>query len=481
MTDLATVPNASGAAPTQLTSKPPRVCPGVVTLSIDAIHPDPRNPRQHSTRQIGQIARSIETFGFTVPVLIDRDAKLIAGHGRLLACRKLGWTEVPVIRLDHLSPAQAKAYLIADNKLTENSSWDGKLLAESLKELSILDLDFSLEVIGFDMGEIDFRIQGLDDGVGEDAADVLPTGPASGSAAVSAPGDLWLLGTHRVLCADSLKAESYDRLMAGHLAAVVFEDAPYNVAIDGHVGGKGAIKHREFAMGCGEMSSAEFTQFLTQVFGHAAHHSKNGSIHYQCMDWRHVGEITAAGLASYSELKNICVWSKNVGGMGSLYRSRHELIFVFKKGTAPHINNVELGRHGRYRTNIWEYSSIASTRKSTDEGDLLALHPTVKPVRLVADAILDVSRLGDIVLDAFLGSGSTLIAAQRTGRVCHGMEIDPLYVDTAIRRWQADTGGDAILAATGETFTEREQRSKLPVGGSADAASLQSEGVGHDA
>jgi len=480
MTALAPASSDSIAAPPPLASMP-RAFPSVVTMPIDAIHPDPRNPRQHSNRQITQIARSIETFGFTVPVLIDRDAKLIAGHGRLLACRKLGWTQVPAIRLDHLSPAQAKAYLIADNKLTENSSWDDRLLAESLKELSILDLDFSLEVIGFDMGEIDFRIQGLDDGVGEDAADVLPTGPASGSAAVSAPGDLWLLGAHRVLCGDSLKAESYDRLMAGHLATVVFEDAPYNVAIDGHVGGKGAVKHREFAMGCGEMSSAEFTQFLTQVFGHAARHSKNGSVHYQCMDWRHVGEITAAGLAAYSELKNICVWSKNVGGMGSLYRSRHELIFVFKNGTAPHINNVELGRHGRSRTNVWEYSSIASTRKSTDEGDLLALHPTVKPVRLVADAILDVSKRGDIVLDAFLGSGSTLIAAQRTARVCHGMEIDPLYVDTAIRRWQADTGGNAILAATGETFTEREQRSKLPVGGLADAASLQGEGVSHDA
>jgi len=199
------------------------------------------------------------------------------------------------------------------------------------------------------------------------------------------------------------------------------------------------------------------------------------------MDWRHMRELLDASKNIYSELKNLVIWAKNNGGMGSFYRSRHELIFVFKNGTAPHINNVELGRHGRYRTNIWEYSSIASTRRSTDEGDLLALHPTVKPVRLVADAILDVSRRGDIVLDAFLGSGSTLIAAQRTARVCHGMEIDPLYVDTAIRRWQADTGGDAILAATGETFTERERRSKTQAGMVADAASLQSEGVGHDA
>ncbi len=468
MSALATVPG-SAASPASL----PRFRPTIVTLPVDSIQLDPGNPRQHSTKQIGQIARSISTFGFNVPLLIDPSSKLIAGHGRLLACRKLGWTEVPTICLDHLSEAQARAFMITDNKLTENSTWDDKLLAESLKALSVLDLDFSLEVLGFEMGELDCRIQGLDGGVESDVADVLPPPSSASVPAVSVVGDLWVLGSHRILCADSLLAASYERLMAGSLATMVFEDPPYNVAIDGHVGGKGAIKHREFAMGCGEMSSAEFTQFLTVVFGHAARHSTNGSIHYQCMDWRHVAEITAAGASSYSALKNICVWSKNVGGMGSLYRSRHELIFVFKNGTAAHINNVELGRHGRYRTNVWEYSSIASTRKATDEGDLLAMHPTVKPVRLVADAILDVSKRGDIVLDAFLGSGSTLIAAQRTGRVCHGMEIDPLYVDTAIRRWQADTGGDAILAATGETFAEVENRRK------AEAEASSTEGVGH--
>lgn len=419
------------------------------------LKPDPRNPRAHSKRQIKQIAKSIQTFGFNVPVLVDADLKVIAGHGRVMACCELGWAEVPTISLTHLTPAQAQAFMIADNRLTETSTWDDQLLAESLKELSILDLDFALDATGFDMGEIDVRIQSLDADIDTDPADVLPP-PVS--TAISARGDLWLLGVHRILCADSREAESYDRLMAGHLATVVFEDPPYNVAIDGHVGGKGAIKHREFAMATGEMTDTEFTAFLTTVFTHAARYSKTGSIHFQCMDWRHVAEITAAGKAAYTELKNIAVWVKNVGGMGSLYRSRQELIFVFKSGDAPHINNVELGRHGRYRTNVWEYRSIASTRKSTEEGDLLALHPTVKPVRLVADAILDVSNRGDIVLDAFLGSGSTLIAAQRTGRVCHGMEIDPIYVDTAIRRWQADTGGNAIHAESGQTYTERAQR-----------------------
>ena len=431
-------------------SQPP-VCSTVITLPVEAIHPDPRNPRLHSKRQIQQIARSIEAFGFNVPILIDRNSQLIAGHGRLEACRLLGWTEVPTIRLEHLSPAQAQAYMIADNRLTENSSWDDQLLAQSLKDLSTLNLDFSLETIGFDMGEIDFRIESLNAAADNDPADAVP---APSPVAVTEVGDLWLLGPHRVHCANSLEAASYDRLMAGHLASVVFEDAPYNVKIDGHVGGNGAIKHREFAFASGEMSSSEFTSFLATAFGYAARHSKPGSIHFQCMDFRHIDEIMAAGRAVYSELKNLCVWVKGNGGMGSLYRSRHELIFVFKHGSAPHINNVELGRHGRYRTNVWEYPGISGLR-SGEEGDLLKLHPTVKPIRLVADALLDCSNRGDIVLDAFLGSGTTLMAAQRVGRVCCGLEIDPLYVDTAIRRWQADTGLDAVHAATGLTFAER--------------------------
>lgn len=427
----------------------------VVTLPISTLHLDPKNPRIHSKRQIRQIAKSIQTFGFNVPILVDAQMKVIAGHGRVLACRELGWTEVPTLSLDHLSPAQAQAFLIADNRLAENAMWDDQLLAQNLKELSLLDLDFSLDVIGFDMGEIDLRIESLESASEPDKADVVPpAGPA-----VTQDGDLWLLGPHRVICADSRVAASYDTVMAGHLASVVFEDPPYNVPIAGHVttqrgGGAGPV-HREFAMATGEMTPTEFIAFLKTVFTLAAQHSKPGSIHFQCMDWRHVAEITAAGQGVY-ELKNICVWSKNVGGMGSLYRSRHELIFVFKNGNAAHINNVELGRHGRYRTNVWNYASIASSRKSTDEGDLLAMHPTVKPVRLVADALLDVSHRGDIVLDGFLGSGSTLIAAQRVGRICHGIEIDPLYVDTAIRRWQADAGGDAIHAATGQTFTQRQ-------------------------
>ncbi len=422
------------------------------------LKPDPRNPRRHSKSQVRQIARSIETFGFLIPILIDVSGRIIAGHGRVQAAARLKIEEVPTILVEHLSEAQLRAYLVADNRLAETSSWDDALLAEQLKELSLLDLNFSLDVIGFDNGEIDFRIQALEVNASPEKADPADAIPTPLAICVNRPGDLWLMDEHRLLCGDALQATSYVTLMAGQLATVVFEDFPFNVKINGHVGGKGAIKHPEFAMASGEMSSEEFTQFLTTGFGHAAKHSKNGSIHFQCMDFRHIREITAAGEAIYAELKNLCVWVKNVGGMGSLYRSRHELIFVFKNGRAPHINNVELGRHGRYRTNVWDHRSINSIRRSTEEDDLLAIHPTIKPTKLVADALLDCSNIGDIVLDAFLGSGTTLLAAQRVNRICYGMEIAPQYVDTAIRRWQDLTGLDAVLATTGETFTERHRQ-----------------------
>ena len=231
---------------------------------------------------------------------------------------------------------------------------------------------------------------------------------------------------------------------------MVFTDPPYNVPIDGHVCGSGRIKHREFAMAAGEMSQEEFTAFLGTAFGHLARRSADGAIHFVCMDWRHMAEILAAGQAHYAELKNLMVWVKDNGGMGTFYRSRHELIFAFKNGTAPHINTFELGQHGRYRTNVWEYRGVNSTRPGRLEE--LALHPTVKPVEMIADAIKDCSKRGGIILDPFGGSGSTLIAAAKTGRQARLAELDPVYVDRTVRRWQAWAKDDAVLADTGETF-----------------------------
>ena len=429
------------------------IAAAVTMRALADIRLDPKNPRSHNKRQIHQIARSIDTFGFNVPILIDSENQVIAGHGRVLACQELGWTEVPTICLEHLSSAQAKAYMIADNKLTDNSSWDENLLAQSLKALSELDLDFELDAIGFEMAEIDLYIEQLD--VSDHKDDEVVDLPAPNAIPVSKLGDLWTLGEHRILCGNALMAPDYETLLAGRLVDMVCTDPPYNVPISGHVMGNGRVQHREFAMAVGEMSVEQFTDFLKTVCTRLSAASTDGSIHFLCMDWRHLPEILAAG-AAYTEFKNLCVWTKDNAGMGSLYRSQHELVLVFKNGTARHVNNVQLGQYGRYRTNIWKYPGINSFGRSTGEGNLLELHPTVKPVALIADALLDCSNRGDRVLDVFLGSGSTLIAAQRTGRVCFGMELDPVYVDTAIRRWQKHTGLKAVHALTGTPFDEVE-------------------------
>jgi DNA modification methylase len=442
--------------------KPARSLPSVdsrVRLSvtyrpIEELKPDPANPRRHSKKQIRQIGNSIREFGFVAPILIDRDGKVLAGHGRLLACRELGITEVPTVCLDHLTPAQARAFMIADNRLTEIATWDDQLLAQQLQDLSLLGLDFNIEVIGFEMAEIDLRIASLDEvpDAADDPADAIPELPARSP--LSKPADLWHLGRQRVYCGNALDAADFLTLMGEERAAMVFSDPPFNVPIEGHVSGLGAIHHRSFLMASGEMDKATFTAFLSRATQNLAAFSGDGSIHCICMDWRHIEELLAAGRDAYSELKNVCVWVKDNAGMGSLYRSQHELVFVFKHGRQGHRNNVQLGRFGRNRSNVWHYPGVNSFARCGEEGNLLALHPTVKPVAMVADAILDCSARGDIVLDAFLGSGTTVIAAERTGRRCYGLELDAAYVDTVIRRWQTHTGATARHAASGRSFDD---------------------------
>jgi DNA modification methylase len=429
-------------------------------LPVSSIRLDPLNPREHSDKQIQQIANSIRVFGFNVPVLIDRMRNVIAGHGRLLACKLLGMAEVPTICLDHLSPHQKRAFMIADNKLTETSTWDRQLLAEQFQCLSEVELDFALDVTGFETPEIDLIVEGAEPAIDgeDDPDDVLPE---TAKARVSHVDDLWLLGRHRIYCGNSLSDSSYSASMAGRHADMVFTDPPYNVKIVGHAGGLGTIQHQNFKMACGEMDESQFTDFLARVFAQLACHSAEGSLHYIFMDWRHMGEVLTAGKQIYTELKNLCIWAKGCGGMGSLYRSAHELVFLFKHGKDKHRNNVQLGQFGRYRTNVWNYPGANSFARQTAEGNLLELHPTVKPVALVADAIMDVSARGDIVLDSFLGSGTTLIAAERVGRICYGIELDPQYVDTAVRRWQALTGLHAKHAVSGRSFTELEQEAAI--------------------
>jgi len=414
------------------------------------------NPREHSAGQIRQIARSIETFGFNVPILIDADRKVIAGHGRILACGLLGWAEAPTICLEHLTEAQARAYMIADNRLTENAVWDDHLLAEQLRDLALLNLDFNLEVTGFDMGEIDFRIENLnspaqsDQDPADDLSDV-PMGPP-----VTRPGDTWQLGEHRVLCSSALAATAYDELMRDERAQIVFSDPPYNVRINGNVSGLGKKHHLDFAMASGEMSEGEFLHFLVTALSLFARHSVKGSVHFICMDWRHIGELLTAAREAYHHVINVCVWVKNNAGMGSLYRSQHEFVGVFQSGRGSHRNNVQLGRFGRNRSNVWHYAGANSFSRAGDEGNLLAVHPTVKPAALVADAIMDCSSRNDIVLDGFLGSGTTVIAAQRTGRRCYGIEIDPLFVDAIVRRWQLFTRDSARHEQTNRSFKDLE-------------------------
>ena len=411
------------------------------------LKPRQNNPRTHTSRQIKEIAASIQEFGFINPVLVDGFDGIVAGHARVAAAVSVGMADVPTVCVDHLSPVQIRAYVIADNRLAEKAGWNPDLLALELQELSV-ERNFDVTVTGFDTAEIDILISRASD-TELDEADEIP--PIDRSApAVSRPGDYWRIGEHFLLCGDALKPESFERLMGGKRAQMVFTDPPYNVRIAGNFSGLGRKKHREFAMASGEMDQREFTKFLRSALTNLADFSVDGAIHFICMDWRHMSELADAAGNVYEELKNVCVWSKSNAGMGSLYRSAHELVFVYKHGRGRHINNVELGRFGRNRTNIWHYPSMSSFGKDRDSA--LAGHPTTKPLALVSDAILDCSKRNGVVLDAFTGSGTTLLAAEKTGRRGYGIELDPLYADLVIQRFNQLYGLDAINIDSGLSF-----------------------------
>lgn len=416
---------------------------------IDTLQTYTNNPRRHPEQQIARLMASIAEFGFIVPALADGDGTIIAGEARIEAARRLGIKCVPVIVPDHLSKAQVKAYRLADNRLSEGAQWDQqRLLIEFAEILAIGEV--SIEVLGWETAEIDIILDhSADQGEECDPADESMEPPAS---PVSRTGDLWHLGNHRLMCGSSLDAAVWHRLLGGAQARMAFVDPPYNVPIAGHVCGLGKIQHSEFAMASGEMSRTEFVQFLVGFLDPLSKSVVDGGLIDLCIDWRHVSELLEAIEKVGLSLINLCVWNKSNGSMGSLYRSKHELVLITKKGKAPHINNVELGKHGRYRTNVWDYAGVNSFG-ATRMADL-ADHPTVKPIALVADAIRDVSNHGDIVLDAFMGSGTTLLAAERTKRIGYGIEIEPGYVDVAIGRWEKMTGRAAVLAATSQTFAE---------------------------
>jgi DNA modification methylase len=420
----------------------------VVNVPIRNLKAYSQNARTHSKHQIRQIADSISTFGFLNPVIINQDNQIIAGHGRVAAATLLGMESVPTIQVAHLSPGQIRAYVLTDNKLAENAGWNKEILAIELQHLIVSSEIPDVTLTGFEVPEIDLIIQSVTGDIDGDHEEEIAIPLRS----LTRVGDLWQLGRHRILCGSSLEVESYEVLFGDKRANAAFSDPPFNVKIDGHVSGNGRIRHVEFAMASGEMTEAEFTAFLSKSLDLMSRYSTAGAVHYICMDWRHQYQLVQAGLAVYDELMNVCVWVKNSGGMGSFYRSQHELVYVFRNRGGRHRNNIQLGKHGRNRTNVWEYPNASTFSRTGDEGNLLALHPTVKPLAMVADAILDCTKRGDSVLDSFLGSGTTVMAAERIGRACYGIELEPRYVDVAIQRWQRLTGESAVHAETGKTY-----------------------------
>ena len=421
----------------------------VVWVEIDKIKDAPRRVRKALGKQEKAVKQSITRFGNRIPILIDGKYHVIDGHARLAAARLLGVDKMPCIIVDDLPTREVRRLRLSLNKLQETGCWDDDELRIEIKELIEFDGDF--EIPGFELPEIEAIMFGDDDADGDDPADNLDEVAAPDGPVISQLGDVWVLGDHQVVCGSSRDSSSIAACLNGDVADAVFTDPPYNVKVNGHVRGKkGGFK--EFAEGSGEMSCKEFLALLVDALGSAVAYIKPGAVVFSCMDWRHHVEMDEALEKLGLDILNICVWAKSNGGMGSLYRSRHEFVFVAKKPGASHTNNVKLGQHGRNRTNVWEYAGATGGAKDPD--DDWAAHPTVKPVRLVMDALLDVTAPGDLVLDPFLGSGTTLMAAERTGRRCVGVEIEPAYVDLTIRRWQKQTGRDAIHAECGHSFDE---------------------------
>jgi DNA modification methylase len=424
--------------------------PTIEWARIETLRPNPKNPRTHPKRKVKDLANAIKAVGFIGVVVVDETGMILAGHARHAAAKLLGMKTVPTLCVKGLSDELVRAFVLADNKFSERAGWNRELLAAELDELSILlpSVDLEISLTGFELGEIDILLAD----VGEEKPEPEDRLPPTAGPAVTRPGDLWVLRKHRVLWGDAREVSNYARLAKDESAAMVFADPPFNVRIGGHVQGRGRAHHDEFAFASGEMSAGAFRSFLSTSLGSAAGAFRDGAIHYVCMDWRHIDTLMSVGREIFGDMLNLVVWNKTNPGQGSFYRSQHELIGVFRVGDSPHQNNVELGRHGRNRSNVWTYAGVNSFGAGRDE--LLAMHPTVKPVALVADAVRDCTSKGDVVLDPFLGSDTTLIAAEKISRRCFGLEYESAFVDVAIRRWQADASADAILEGDGRTFDE---------------------------
>jgi DNA modification methylase len=426
------------------------LAPGLelIMAPTDRLKPASRQVRRRDAVQGAKIDASVAKFGICRPVLITADYTIVEGHGLWESAKRLGVTEIPCIVIDHLDANELRLLRIALNRLGETGAWEVDALRIEFEELTLLGED--LVLTGFEMAEIDTLL--LEDSeAGDDELDAPPSPPL---VAISQPGDIWVLGDHRLIQGDARDPAVFSQLMCGELATLILTDEPFNVPNLGHVTGN--ADHREFAVAHGEMSREEFSAFNCAWMSLALGHLADGGLLATFIDWRSIELVLECGRGLGLELLNLIVWAKTNGGQGSLWRSAHELLPVFKKGEAPHINNVELGKHGRWRSNVWTYPGASSL--GSDSRDGLALHPTVKPRSLLEDALLDVTNRGDIVIDCFAGSGSTLLAAEAVGRRSRAVEIDGPYCDLIIQRWRQMTGHDAVLAATGETFEEVSSR-----------------------
>jgi DNA modification methylase len=413
----------------------------LVDIRVDDLRRSSRRIRKADPAHIREVAASISALGFCAPVLIGRANEVLDGDIRVEAAKFLGLAAVPCVRIDHLTETEQKLLRLAVNRLAEKGKWDLDELKIEFEELILEEVP--IEISGFTLDEID-QIMISD---GAEAVEQGPLGPDEGAVAIARIGDVFQLGPHRLVCGDATDPTVLRLLMDGDSTRLVLTDEPYNVPIAGHVTG-GA--YREFAMASGEMTTEQFLAFNIAWIEAAAGYLCDGGVFGTFIDWRGQPTVHAAATKLGLEPLNLVVWAKTNAGMGSLYRSQHELLPLFKKGNAPHVNNIDLGKRGRWRSNVWTYPGASSLGSDARRG--LQDHPTVKPAAMLEDALLDLTNRGDIVIDPFLGSGSTLIAANKTGRVCRGIELDPLYVDVIIRRYEAATANHAILVETGETF-----------------------------
>lgn len=402
--------------------------------------------RRSNPEQIARHARVIAEFGFSQPILV-RDGQVYDGWNRVLAARELGLEKVPAIECSHLSDAEARALALASKRIGELGEWDLEELR--LEFIELIELEIDLDVTAFTVEEQDIILLDPCDAEEEDPADAVDDPPEK---LTSRLGDLWLLDPHKIICGNALEEATFRRLLGEERVHAVLQDAPYNVPIAGHVSGLGKKVHSEFCMASGEMADEEFEEFLASNLKIVTDYATSGAVVFSFMDWRSIHLLYAAGAEAGLDLINLAVWYKQSGSMGSLYRSAHELIAVFCKGKTPRHNAVQLGKQGRYRTNVWE--APGANRRGSSANEMLGQHATPKPVKLCEDAILDVTRRGEIVLDSFLGSGATLAACEKSGRQCRGVELEPRFVDVTIRRWEKLTGKEAVLEETGETFAE---------------------------